>query len=179
MTKRAIIFWFTGMSGAGKTTLANAVRDRLVDEGQSVLILDGDDIRNRLHKDLGFTPVGIRANNERIAALCKEQLEEVDFILVPIISPYRESRQIARSSLAPGFYEIYIAAPLHTLQQRDTKGFYGAAMRGEMSDLIGVSAESPYEPPESPDLTINTNDETLQTSVERLLQFAGRCSAVR
>lgn len=171
MSRRAIIFWFTGLSGVGKTTLAIALRDRLENEGRRVLVLDGDDVRNRLHRHLGFTPEDIRLNNELIAGLCEEMRTDADLILVPIISPYRDSRVAARRRLAPDFHEIHISAPLDVLHERDTKGLYGAARRGEVGNLIGVSPESPYEYPQTPELTIHTDKESQETSVSRLSEY--------
>ncbi len=172
MSRRAIIFWFTGLSGAGKTTLATALRNRLVSEGRQVLVLDGDDVRSRLHRHLGFTPEDIRLNNELIAGLCEEMRADADLILVPIISPYRDSRVEARRRLAPDFHEIHISAPLDVLHERDTKGLYGAALRGEIGNLIGVSPESPYEFPQAPELTIHTDKESKETSVAHLSEYA-------
>ncbi len=172
MSRRAMIFWFTGLSGVGKTTLAIALRDRLEEEGQRVLVLDGDDVRSRLHPHLGFTPEDIRLNNELIASLCEEMRADTDLILVPIISPYRDSRMAARRRLAPDFHEIHISAPLDVLHERDTKGLYSAARRGEVGNLIGVSPESPYEYPQTPEMTILTDKESLEKSISRLLEYA-------
>ena len=108
MLKRAIVFWFTGLSGSGKSTLAQGLFNSLIKEGFKVLILDGDDLRNQVHRHLGFTPEDIRKNNELIVGLCEKKRNEYDFILVPIISPYRDSRANARFKLAPDFNEIYI-----------------------------------------------------------------------
>lgn len=175
MLKRAIVFWFTGLSGSGKSTLAQGLFNSLIKEGLKVLILDGDDLRNQAHRHLGFTPEDIRKNNELIVSLCEKKRNEYDFILVPIISPYRDSRANARFKLAPDFHEIYIRADLQTLNIRDTKGLYRAFKKNEINNLIGVSSTNPYEVPESSDLLIDTAAETLQLSSERLLIFANQC----
>lgn len=175
MTPRAIVFWFTGLSGAGKSTLAGGLRDALTGEGRKVLILDGDDVRNRLHRHLGFTPKDIRLNNELIVGLCEQHRADHDYILVPIISPYRDSRAAARQRLSPGFHEIYVHASLDVLRDRDTKGLYGAAWRKEIDNLIGVSPNSPYDVPDSPDLEIDSGKEDLARTQSRLLAFALNC----
>lgn len=175
MEQRAIVFWFTGLSGAGKSTLANGLRDALVAAGRRVLILDGDDVRNRLHRHLGFSPEDIRLNNQLIAGLCAENRTDFDFILVPIISPYRDSRAAARSLLEPGFHEIFVSASLDVLHDRDTKGLYAAARRNEIGNLIGVSPGSPYDIPDAADLVIDTSAERPASSRERLLMFAMDC----
>jgi adenylylsulfate kinase len=177
MSSRAIIFWFTGLSGAGKSTLANGLRDALAGEGRRVLILDGDDVRNRLHRHLGFSPEDIRLNNELIAGLCEENRSDHDFILVPIISPYLDSRAAARRRLEPGFHEIHVTASLAVLHDRDTKGLYAAASRSEIDNLIGVSPSSPYDVPAKADLVIDTGNEPREQSAARLLDFAHRCFA--
>lgn len=169
--KRGLVFWFTGLSGAGKTTLAEAVRDQLNDEGIRASILDGDDVRNRLHKHLGFSEAEIKENNALIAGLCEEERQKVDVVLVPIISPYRESRQKARERLSPGFYEIYIKADIPVLEQRDTKGLYAKARNGEMENLIGYSDKAPYEPPEAPDLLVDTGVSHVGDALDKLLNF--------
>lgn len=179
MSQRAIVFWFTGLSGAGKSTLAEGLRSALVEEGRKVLILDGDDVRNRLHRHLGFTPADIRENNELIAGLCDENREQHEFILVPIISPYRESRAAARRRLAPDFHEIHITADLQVLHARDTKGLYQAARKNEIDNLIGVSPDSPYESPEAAELVIDTGAEPMIQSRMRLVEYANFCFGSR
>jgi len=179
MSPRAIIFWFTGLSGVGKSTLANSLCDVLTAEGRRVLILDGDDVRNRLHRHLGFSPEDIRLNNELIAALCEENRAAYDLILVPIISPYLDSRSSARRRLEPGFHEIHVTASLAVLHDRDTKGLYAATRRKDIDNLIGVSLGSPYHAPESTDMVIDTGEESLERSAARLLEFAHRCFAER
>lgn len=179
MSPRAIVLWFTGLSGAGKSTLAENLRRSLADEGRKVLILDGDDVRNRLHRHLGFTPEDIRENNALIAGLCEENRGNFDFILVPIISPYRESRAAARQRLAPDFHEIHVTANLQVLHDRDTKGLYQAARRNEIDNLIGVSPASPYDLPDAAELVIDTGTETPALSCQRLLAYARRCAELQ
>ena len=169
--KRGNVFWFTGLSGAGKTTLAEAVRDQLNAEGIRTAILDGDDVRNRLHKHLGFSEAEIKENNALIAGLCEEERQKVDVVLVPIISPYRESRQKARERLSPGFYEIYIKADIPVLEKRDTKGLYAKAKNGEMDNLIGYSEGAPFEPPENSDLVIDTSKINKITACEQFIGY--------
>jgi adenylyl-sulfate kinase len=179
MSSRAVIFWFTGLSGVGKSTLAQGLREVLTAEGRLVLILDGDDVRNRLHRHLGFSPEDIRLNNELIAGLCDENRADYDLILVPIISPYLDSRSAARRRLEPGFREIHVTASLTVLHDRDTKGLYAAASRSEIDNLIGVSPSSPYDVPAKADLIIDTGEESLERSAARLLEFAHLCFAER
>ena len=170
----AAIFWFTGLSGSGKTTVAYGASKILAREGMTVEILDGDRVRAQLHKNLGFSRGDIIENNQRIAALCAEMRASCDAILVPIISPYLESRAAARSQLAPRFYEIYFAAPLPTLMARDPKGLYARAIKGEIPNFIGLSPDSPYEAPPSPELTIDSSRESYETSISRLVDFVVR-----
>lgn len=169
-----LVFWFTGLSGAGKTTLAESVRKRLNEQNVKTSILDGDDVRNRLHRHLGFSEAEIKENNSLIAGLCEEERQKVDVVLVPIISPYRESRAKAREKLSPGFFEIYIHAEIETLEERDTKGMYAKAKNGEMDNLIGYSKGAPYEPPQAADLVLDTSrshvDEALNYFIEFILQ---------
>lgn len=168
MENNAIILWFTGMSGAGKSTLAHAVAAILEEERYKVLILDGDHIRNTRHKNLGFSKQDILENNRLIAELCVQKRADFHLILVPIISPYASGRSQARELIGNGFYEIYIKASLEELVHRDPKGLYRKSIEGELSNLIGVSPDNPYETPDAPDLTLCTDRETLQNCVTRL-----------
>jgi len=167
----AAIFWFTGLSGAGKTTLAEAVRDRLTSEGRNVLTLDGDQVRETFHRMLGFSPEDIRENNRLIAELCIRHRGACDAIFVPIISPFRESRAAARARLAPGFFEIYVSASLETVAGRDVKGLYARAEAGATGAMIGAPGGVPYEVPERPDLLIDSAGETPAQSADRLAGF--------
>lgn len=169
--KRAEIFWLTGMSGAGKSTLADAVQDRLEAAGHAVISIDGDSVRQTTSRDLGFTKADILENNSRITEACAAERTKADVILVPVIAPYEASRAAARQLLAPGFSEIFVSAPVSTLRSRDVKGLYAREARGEIDNLVGVSPNSPYEAPGSPDLLIDTSDETQEESIERLHCF--------
>lgn len=169
--KTAPIFWCTGLSGAGKTTVTSAVKERLGDEGLSVTVFDGDDVRSTQHRDLGFTEVDIKLNNALIVELCHSSREDCDVILVPIISPYRESRRAARMTLEPGFYEVWFDASLAIVEARDTKGLYAKARIGEIDNLIGVSASNPYEMPEAPDFTVSTANTTVDSCTKLLHGF--------
>jgi adenylyl-sulfate kinase len=171
VSRRAPVFWFTGLSGAGKTTVANGVAVALRARGLVVTILDGDKLRSERHRHLSFSEADIKENNERIAALCEEYRKLSDVILVPIISPYRRSREQARNRLAPHFYEIYFGTPLAIVAARDVKGLYARAFAGEIKNLIGVSPTNPYETPEHFDLLIDISIETEENSIRRLTNF--------
>jgi len=168
------VFWFTGLSGSGKTTVAMAVKHFLDENGYSVLILDGDDVRSRLHIELGFTPEDIKTNNSLIVKLCETQRENFDVLLVPVISPYVSSRAEAREKLAEGFFEIYFSADLDTVMERDVKGLYRKAKNGEITNLIGYSPSNIYEPPINPDFVLNSGCDSTEKSVTELHRFVIR-----
>jgi adenylylsulfate kinase len=165
------VFWFTGLSGAGKTTVALAVKRLLEAEGRSVKILDGDEVRARFHTTLGFSEADVKENNRLISELCKEHRQNHDVVLVPIISPFASSRDAARDELGEGFFEIFCNANLDCVVSRDTKGLYGKAQRNEMNNLIGFSDGYPYETPVSPDLIIHSGRDSLDLSAKALFDF--------
>ena len=169
--KDALIFWFTGLSGSGKTTIVIATKTLLEADGYSVLILDGDEVRNRLHVNLGFSREDIKNNNLLIIKLCQKYRKGNDIILVSIISPYKSSRKGAKDTLKPGFYEVFSKADIELLTSRDTKGLYSKALKGELENLIGVSPTSPYEPPYTPDLVLDTDNYIVTESVSDFYSF--------
>ena len=168
---RAAIFWFTGLSGSGKTTVATAIKSQLEHRGLSVLLLDGDHVRENLNTNLGFTEHDIKQNNLSIAKLCKRYREIHDIILVSVISPYKSSRKMAREILGKDFYEIYFSADLATVSERDVKGLYAKAKNGEIDNLIGYSPGNVYQPPEDADYIVNSGVESMIESVEALHSF--------
>jgi adenylyl-sulfate kinase len=155
-----LIVWFTGLSGAGKTTISCLVEKSLEDDGFRVLVLDGDDVRERLHRNLGFSRSDIIENNHLISQLCLDERSAQDVIMVPIISPYRTSRAAARERLSPGFIEVHVSADIPVLEQRDTKGLYARAKNREIDNLIGYSPGAPYEPPLDAEITLETGRAT-------------------
>ncbi len=171
---KAIVFWFTGLSGSGKTTIAEALRDLLIEVGKRVLILDGDSIRSTISKKLSFSEIDIKKNNLKVAELVIQKQNEFDFIIIPIISPYRKHRKLVRQIIGDKFYELYINCSIHECINRDVKGLYKKALNGEITNMIGIAASNPYEPPLQPDLVINTKDLTLQKSVESILFFINK-----
>ncbi len=169
--KKTFTFWFTGLSGSGKTTIANSVKPRLEKSGYSVFVIDGDEVRKRHHSHLSFTQEDIKENNFLIAKMCIENKGKYDVILVPIISPYNISRQKARDVLNPYFYEIYFSAPLSCVIARDVKGLYTKARRNEIDRLIGYSPSNVYEPPQYPDFIVNSDRDSIDKSSEEFYQF--------
>lgn len=169
--KKASIFWFTGLSGSGKSTVAKGVKALLETDGYSVLTLDGDDIRSKLHTRLGFTEQDIKENNALITDLCRTCRGNHDVILVSIISPYISSRKQTRSLLGDEFYEIYFSADLETVIKRDVKGLYSKAQCNEIHNLIGYSSDTVYEPPESPDFVVSTGQDSVEKSISDFYGF--------
>ncbi len=168
----ALVLWFTGLSGAGKTTVSAKARERLEAEGLYVAVLDGDDVRARLHRHLGFSREDILENNRLIAGLCAEAMDENDVIFVPIISPLEEGRAAARRRLGSAFRLVYFNAPLDFVAAADVKGLYRQARDGKIDNLIGVAKSNPYEPPADADLEIDISLDDETASVERLVAFA-------
>jgi len=165
------VLWFTGLSGSGKSTIADSLSKRLKAKGYIIKILDGDVVRNTLHRHLGFTKKDILLNNKLISQLALKYLDTHDIILVPIISPYRIGRENARKLLGRHFTEVYIKASLKKCIRRDVKGLYKKALNGEIKNFIGISDDAPYETPKSADLTINTEKISEKESVDKILQY--------
>lgn len=169
--RQALVFWFTGLSGSGKTTVAQETKNRLEGAGYKVLMFDGDDIRKRIHATLGFSKEDIKENNSLIAQLCVKNKSNCDVILVPIISPYRESRRAARVLIGKGFYEVFFSADLETVVTRDPKGLYAKAKAGLICNLIGYSPDSVYEASQNPDFVIDAGSEAAEESINRFYHF--------
>ena len=162
------ILWFTGLSGSGKSTLANAVNSALFELGVSSYVLDGDNIRHGLCKDLGFSDLDREENIRRIGEVAKLFLNAGVIVLTAFVSPFRVDREKARSLVDAGdFLEIHCSADLKTCEKRDTKGLYAKARAGEINDFTGIS--SPYEEPETPELQIDTGLMDLDACVEVVL----------
>jgi len=154
--QRPAVIWFTGLSGAGKSTIANLVERRLHDGGFHTYLLDGDNVRHGLNKDLGFTDADRVENIRRVAEVTRLMSDAGLIILASFISPFRAERQLARDLLGPGeFIEVHVDAPLEVAEGRDRKGLYAKARRGEVVHFTGI--DSPYEPPEAPELHIDAS----------------------
>ncbi len=162
--------WFTGLPGAGKSTVAAAVEERLIEAGQPAFLLDGDNLRHGLNGDLGFDEVARRENVRRTAHVARLLAESGTVALVSLVSPY-EADRVAAAALHEAddlrFLEIFVDAPLELCQQRDPKGLYARAQSGELSGMTGVGA--PYEAPSAPDLVLGSSRETVEEEVERVL----------
>jgi adenylylsulfate kinase-like enzyme len=158
------------MSGSGKSTFAEYIKDTYQKEGYSVRIIDGDDIRDRDVEKLGFGRKDVEVNNLRIAKLCLESKDNgFDLVLVPVISPYDDVRKRTRSLLEPYYHLVYVEADIDSLKKRDTKGLYKAADQGLIHDLIGYSEINPYDKPSDADFVVNTNNNTLLNDSEQSL----------
>ena len=165
------IFWFTGLSGAGKTTIAKKAQDALKRKGKKVLLLDGDEIRAQYPKTLGFSREDIIQNNRFIADLCKKRIQEFDYIFVSVITPFREIRCELKEIFAGQYVEVYVKATLEEVIRRDVKGLYKKALTGEIHNFIGVDTQIPYESPEKPDFVIETEKESVEHSLAQFMDF--------
>jgi len=170
LQQKGAVLWFTGLSGSGKSTLALAVEERLFERGHLCIVLDGDNIRHGLNKNLGFSPEDREENIRRIGEVGKLFADAGVIAMTAFISPYRQDRDKARSLLAEGsFVEIYVQVPLEIAEQRDPKGLYKKARAGEIKEFTGVSA--PYEEPISPEIVVNTGELDLEQSVDKVIRF--------
>ena len=170
-TDDGYVRWLTGLSGAGKSTVARALLDQLGARGQKVELLDGDEVRANLCLDLGFSREDRDTNIARIGYVAGKLAKHGVAVLVAAISPYREARDRVRASV-PNFVEVHVAAPVSTCAERDVKGLYARALAGELPNFTGVS--DPYEPPESPELMLRTDIEPVDESVAAALGWLER-----
>ena len=153
--QKAAVLWFTGLSGAGKSTIANLVEKRLVAMGRHSFLLDGDNVRHGLNKDLGFTEADRIENIRRVGEVARLMADAGLTVITAFISPFRAEREMVRAMLPEGeFVEIFIDTPLAEAERRDTKGLYAKARSGELVHFTGI--DSPYEAPEKPDIRIDT-----------------------
>jgi bifunctional enzyme CysN/CysC len=166
--QRACVLWFTGLSGAGKSTVANLVEKRLFALGKHTTMLDGDNVRHGLNRDLGFTDTDRVENIRRVGEVARLMADAGLIVLVSFISPFRSERQMARDLMPAGeFFEVFVDAPLAVVESRDPKGLYKKARRGEIKHFTGIS--SPYEPPQSPEIHIDTTRLSPEAAAELIV----------
>ena len=158
--------WFTGLSGAGKSTLSEAIEQRIKQHGRTVEILDGDIVRTHLSKGLGFSREDRDTNIKRIAFVCSLLTRNGVICISAAIAPYREAREWARQQIE-NFVEVYVKCPIDVCRQRDVKGLYKLVDEGKIKNFTGV--DDPYEEPEQPELVIETDKESLDESIQRIL----------
>jgi bifunctional enzyme CysN/CysC len=167
-----VCIWLTGLPGAGKSTIARALELRLHAQGRHSYLLDGDQLRTGLNRDLGFTPADRDENVRRAAEVAKLLLDAGLVVVCAFISPYRTQRRMARALMAPGeFLEVYLDAAMDVCEARDPKGHYAKARRGEIADFTGINGS--YEAPEAPELRLDTARLPVDACVEQILARMG------
>ncbi|MCI0495672.1 adenylyl-sulfate kinase [candidate division KSB1 bacterium] len=175
LEQKGVVIWFTGLSASGKSTIAHTVEEKLFDQGHLTYVLDGDNIRHGLNKNLGFSPEDREENIRRIGEVGKLFADAGVIAMTAFISPYRADRDNARKLHEPGkFIEVFVDAPLSVLEDRDPKGLYKKARAGQIPEFTGISA--PYEAPENPEIHLDTsklNVEQCADSVIRYLEEKG------
>ena len=162
------ILWFTGLSGSGKSTIANAVEKKLALMNRHTFLLDGDNVRHGLNRDLGFTETDRIENIRRIGEVAKLMADAGLIVLTAFISPFRAERKMVRDMLPEGeFVEIFVDTPLEVAEQRDVKGLYRKAREGKLKNFTGI--DSPYEAPENPEIRVNTVDMTVEEAADHII----------
>jgi adenylylsulfate kinase len=170
LNQKGIVIWFTGLSGSGKSTLAHALEKRLFQQGRLSFVLDGDNIRHGLNKNLGFSPQDREENIRRIGEVAKLFCEAGIITMTAFISPYRRDRDHARELLdKKEFIEVFLKVPLKIAEKRDPKGLYKKARNGEIKEFTGISA--PYEEPLNPEIVIDTSQHSIKESTEIIHEF--------
>lgn len=170
LNQKPCILWFTGISGSGKSTIANAVEVELFKKDRKTYLLDGDNVRHGLNKDLGFTEFDRVENIRRIGEVSKLFVDSGLIILTAFISPFKSDRQIARSLVKYGeFIEVFVDTPLDICEKRDPKGLYKKAREGSIKNFTGI--DSPYEIPLNPEIHIKTEDKTIEECVNIVLFY--------
>jgi adenylylsulfate kinase len=170
MKQRGVVIWLTGLSGSGKSTIAVELEHALIENKQQAYILDGDNIRHGLNKNLGFSPEDRSENIRRIGEVAKLFVDANIITITAFISPYKEDRDSARALANEGeFIEVYVKCPLDVCEQRDTKGLYKKARAGEVKKFTGISA--PYEEPSNPEITIDSSKLSVEESTRVILNY--------
>ena len=166
----SFVIWFTGLSGSGKSTLANNLEKKLMSEGILTYILDGDNIRSGLNKDLDFSETGRVENIRRIGEVAKLMTDAGLVVLTAFISPFTEDRNTVRRLLNDGeFIEVYVKCDLITCEERDVKGLYSKARDGKIKNFTGI--DSPYEEPENPEITVDTSAMEINDCIEKIYSY--------
>ena len=169
LKQKGVVLWFTGLSGSGKSTIANEVSYKLHSMKKLSYVLDGDNVRHGLNKNLGFSPEDRNENIRRISEVANLFADAGLIAITAFISPYRKYRNFCRELVGNGrFVEIYTKASLETCEKRDPKGMYKKARAGEIKDFTGINA--PYEEPENPELVVDTDKETVDESAEKVMK---------
>ncbi|MCO4759792.1 MAG: adenylyl-sulfate kinase [Oceanospirillaceae bacterium] len=168
--QKPCVFWFTGLSGSGKSTIAGALEQRLFEMGHHTYLLDGDNVRHGLNKDLGFSDEDRVENIRRIGEMSKLFADSGLLVLSAFISPFRADRQMVRELVDEGeFVEVFMDTPLEECERRDPKGLYKKARKGEIRNFTGI--DSAYEKPESPEITLNTAIQTVEEAVDQMIDY--------
>ena len=166
----SFVVWFTGLSGSGKSTLANMVEHELFKEGVHTFSLDGDNVRGGLNNNLGFSREDRQENLRRIAEVAKLFVDSGSIVIASFISPLESDRTFVKEIIGEDdFIEVFVNTPLEVCEQRDVKGLYAKARKGEITQFTGI--DDPYEVPEDPELTIDTTDKTVEEAVQEVLDF--------
>lgn len=166
--QNTLCIWFTGLSGSGKSTLANLLDRRLHEAGRHTYLLDGDNVRQGLNRDLGFTEADRVENIRRVAEVARLMTDSGLIVLVALVSPFRAERRMARERFPDGeFLEVFVDTPLEECERRDPKGLYAKARRGALKNFTGI--DSAYEPPLAPELHLRARDLTVEACVEAIL----------
>ena len=167
LKQTAVTVWMTGLSGAGKSTIANEVEKRLFAEGKHTMLLDGDNVRMGLNQNLGFGEADRVENIRRVAEVSKLINDAGIIVLASFISPFHQDRRNAKEIIGDRFIEVYVSTPLEECEKRDKKGLYKKAREGALSDFTGIS--SPYEIPQNPDIVVDTSKHSIEESVDLVL----------
>lgn len=168
--QRPVCVWLTGLSASGKSTLANALEAQLLELGRHTYLLDGDNVRHGLNKDLGMSAEDRAENIRRVGEVARLMTDAGLIAITAFISPFQEDREKVRALFAQGdFIEVFVDTPLSVCEQRDPKGMYKKARAGQITGFTGI--DSPYDPPPNPELRINTQDKSVTQCIEELLAF--------
>lgn len=167
---KSLMIWFTGLSGSGKSTVANALQLKLYQQGISSYLLDGDNLRHGINKDLSFSEKDRKENIRRTAEIGKLFVDAGIVVLAALISPYEEDRECARFLFNKGeFIEVYVACPIEECQKRDPKGLYKKAINGEIKGFTGI--DDPYEEPKNPDIILKTNEFSVDKCTDKIIHY--------